>query len=173
MADDTSGNTGETSNATLIELAAELTMAWLSNPNAKLTADELPGVIQKIHGALAGLGSSGEEAATVPEYTPAVTVRRSLASDEHIISMIDGRPYKMLKRHLGQNGLTPEQYRERYALKADYPMVAPTYAAKRRELAKKIGLGRKPGHKAEAPKPAAKRAPRKTKTTETNLAKQP
>lgn len=165
MADDITGNAAEMSNTTLIELAAELTMAWLSNPKTELSADQLPTVLQKIHGALAGLGSSQADANPEPEFIPAVTARRSLASQEHIISLIDGKPYKMLKRHLGQNGLTPEQYRERYGLKADYPMVAPAYAAKRRELAKKIGLGRKPGTKVAAPKVAVKRAPRKTKAS--------
>ena len=64
--------------------------------------------------------------------------------------MIDGKPYKTLRRHLSTNGLTPEQYRERYNLKADYPMVAPAYSEARRAMAKKIGLGRKPGAKRPA-----------------------
>jgi predicted transcriptional regulator len=70
-----------------------------------------------------------------------------LASKEHIISMIDGRPYKTLRRHLSTHGLTPEEYRERYKLKADYPMVSESYSQVRRDMAKKIGLGRKPGEK--------------------------
>ena len=82
-----------------------------------------------------------------PNITPAVTARRSLASKDHIISLIDGKPYKTLKRHLSGHGLTPAQYRERYGLKSDYPMVAENYAEMRRGLAKKIGLGRKPGTK--------------------------
>jgi len=77
-------------------------------------------------------------------YEPAVTSRKSLASDDHIISMIDGKPYKTLRRHLAGHGLTPETYRERYGLKADYPMVAKNYSESRRAMAKKIGLGRKP-----------------------------
>jgi predicted transcriptional regulator len=72
-----------------------------------------------------------------------VTVRRSLASKDHIISLIDGKPYKTLRRHLFRHGLTPEQYRERYGLKPDYPMVAPSYSEVRRSMAQKIGLGRK------------------------------
>ena len=135
----------ETSEVNLLELATELTIAWLSNPNTSVPADELPAVLQKIHGALATLSPAGMEAAGAqPEHAPAVSVRRSLASKDHIISMIDGKPYKMLRRHLATHGLTPEQYRERYGLRRDYPMVAENYAEKRRDLAKKIGLGRKP-----------------------------
>jgi predicted transcriptional regulator len=79
-----------------------------------------------------------------------VSVRKSLASPDHIISMIDGKPYKTLRRHLAGHGLTPEQYRERYKLKADYPMVAAAYSESRRAMAKKIGLGRKPGEVVKA-----------------------
>jgi predicted transcriptional regulator len=86
-----------------------------------------------------------------------VSARKSLASKDHIISLIDGKAYKTLKRHLSGHGLTPAQYRERYGLKSDYPMVAENYAEMRRSLAKKIGLGRKAGAKM-APKPAAKAA---------------
>lgn len=137
MADDNAKNR-------LLEMAADLTVAWLSNPDTRVPAEELPGIIQKIHGALAGLSSAGGHGINATsEFTPAVSVRKSLASKEHIISLVDGKPYKMLKRHLANHGLTPEQYRERYGLKSDYPMVAENYAEKRRVLAKKIGLGRK------------------------------
>lgn len=147
------------SESTILELAAELTAAWLANPNSKISSEELPAVIEKIHAALAGLSSTPAElVAAELEYTPAVTVRRSLSSKDHIISLIDGKPYKMLKRHLNQNGLTPAEYRERYGLKSDYPMVAESYAEKRRALAKKIGLGRKPGTKVVSAKAAAKSA---------------
>ena len=130
--------------------------AWLSNPNTKVPASELPGVIAKIHGALVSLSSSAsvEAAQSQPEFTPAVWVRRLLASKDHIISLIDGKPYKMLRRHLSGHGLTPDQYRERYGLKPDYPMVSETYSEVRRTMAKKIGLGRKPGAKAKPTKPA-------------------
>ena len=87
----------------------------------------------------------------VEEYKPATTPRRSLASPEHIISLIDGKPYKSLRRHLTGHGLTSEEYRQRYGLKGDYPMVAPAYAELRRALAKKIGLGRKPGSPGRGP----------------------
>jgi predicted transcriptional regulator len=91
---------------------------------------------------------------------PAVTARKSLASPDHIISMLDGKKYKTLRRHLTTNGLTPEQYRERFNLKADYPMVAASYSEARRAMAKKIGLGRKPGQ-TNAPKADGVKAPRK------------
>jgi hypothetical protein len=84
------------------------------------------------------------------QYEPAVSVRKSLANREHIISMIDGKPYKTLRRHLGTHGLTPDQYRERYGLKPDYPMVAEAYSETRRAMAKKIGLGTKQ-NKGQAP----------------------
>lgn len=150
--------TEETANSNLLELATELTIAWLGNPNTRVPADEVPAFLQAMHGAVTNLSSAAsvaEEVPVAPEYTPAVSVRRSLASKDHLISMIDGKPYKTLKRHLATNGLTPAQYRERYSLKADYPMVAENYAEMRRGIAKKLGLGRKPG--VEAPtKPAAK-----------------
>jgi predicted transcriptional regulator len=156
----------ETTETSLLELATELTMAWLSNPNTRASADEVPAFLQSMHGAvtnLASAGSAAEEAAPVNEYIPAVTPRRSLASKDHIISLIDGKPYKTLKRHLSGHGLTPAEYRARYGLKSDYPMVAEAYAEMRRGLAKKIGLGRKAGTKMAA-KAAAKPAAVKSAT---------
>ena len=96
--------------------------------------------------ALSGGDSPAAEAETASRE-PAVSVRKSLASSDHIISMIDGKPYKTLKRHLATNGMTPEQYRDAFNLKPDYPMTAPAYSEARRTMAKKIGLGRKPGAK--------------------------
>jgi predicted transcriptional regulator len=154
----------ETSGTDLLELATELTIAWLANPNTRASAEEVPSFLQSMHGAVSSLASpqmSAEVAAPTAEYMPAVTARKSLASKDHIISLIDGKPYKTLKRNLSGHGLTPPQYRERYGLKSDYPMAAPSYAETRRSLAKKIGLGRKPGTKM-ATKPAAK-APVKPK----------
>ncbi|MBY8823200.1 MucR family transcriptional regulator [Sphingomonas colocasiae] len=157
-----------------VELAADLTMAWLSNPNTRASAEDVPSFLKTMHAAVAELGAvaapSAPAAETAEEFTPAVTVRKSLGSRDHIISMIDGKPYRTLRRHLSTHGLTPEQYRERYNLKPDYPMVAETYSEARRAMAKKIGLGRKPGEKApakaaprpakaEAAKPAARKSP--------------
>lgn len=152
----------------LLELATELTIAWLGNPNTRASAEEVPSFLQKMHGAVTALSSSEnsveEAAAASPELTPAVGVRKSLSSKDHIISMIDGKPYKTLKRHLSTHGMTPAEYRARYNLKADYPMVAENYAAFRRETAKKLGLGRKPAavqaEKTVAAKPKAKAAPK-------------
>jgi len=142
-----------------VELAADLTVAWLSNPNTRASAEDVPAFLKAMHGAVADLtgtdAPAAAEAAAAPEFTPAVTARKSLASKDHIISMIDGKPYRTLRRHLSTHGLTPEQYRERYALKADYPMVAESYSEARRAMAKKIGLGRKPGQKAAPSKAAA------------------
>jgi predicted transcriptional regulator len=142
-----------TTETDTIELATELTIAWLSNPNTRTSVDDVPAFLQSMHNAVAALGGDVEAAPaeTAPvEYTPAVTSRKSLASKDHIISMIDGKPYKTLRRHLATNGLTPAEYRERYGLKKDYPMVAESYSESRREMAKKIGLGRKPGQSGKA-----------------------
>ena len=108
--------------------------------------------------------SGGEETAgaveVAPTHAPAVSVRKSLSSKDHIISLIDGKPYKTLRRHLSRHGMSPEQYRERFGLKSDYPMVSESYSSARREMAKKIGLGRKPGmtRPAGAKKPGRKPA---------------
>lgn len=129
-----------------VELATEITIAWLGNQNNQVTADEVPAFLRSIYRTVNELASgateSGEEQEE-QEYTRAVSVRKSLASKEHIISMIDGKPYKTLRRHLSTHGLTPEEYRQRYNLKPDYPMVSESYSATRREMAKKIGLGQK------------------------------
>ena len=145
----------DTSDFSATELATELTIAWLGNPNNRVSADEVPAFLQKMHATVTALASAGTEEAqpeAAAEHVPAVTVRKSLASKDHIISLIDGKPYKTLRRHLSGHGLTPDDYRARYGLKADYPMVAETYSEARRAMAKKIGLGRKPGaRKAAAP----------------------
>ncbi|TPG15682.1 MucR family transcriptional regulator [Sphingomonas oligophenolica] len=140
--------TEENTDLSAVELATELTIAWLSNPNTRTSAEEVPGFLGKMHdtvNSLLGSGGASGDGASTQEYVPAVSVRKSLASKDHIISMVDGKPYKTLRRHLSTNGMTPEQYRERYNLKPDYPMVAESYSESRRAMAKKIGLGRKPG----------------------------
>lgn len=153
----------------MVMLAADLTSAWLSNANNRVNAEDVPAFLAKMHATVQQLSGQDEPVAEQPapqEYTPAVSVRKSLASPDHIISMIDGKSYKTLKRHLSTNGLTPAEYRARYGLKADYPMVAPTYGEARRQMAKKIGLGRKPKPAAaDAATPA--KPPRKAKAPET------
>lgn len=136
-----------------VELATDLTIAWLSNPNTRTSSDDVSAVLQSMHNAVAALGGDAPEASSTAEpteYTPAVLSRKSLANKDHIISMIDGKSYKTLRRHLATNGLTPDEYRARYGLKKDYPMVAESYSESRREMAKKIGLGRKPGQSTKA-----------------------
>ena len=147
----------ETLDTNALELATELTIAWLGNHNTRVSAEDVPAFLQSMHATVTQLSGAGavetpEEAP--PEYTPATTARKSLASKDHIISMIDGKPYKTLRRHLSGHGMTPEQYRRRYGLKADYPMVSESYSQQRRDMAKSIGLGRKPGSKAPARKAA-------------------
>lgn len=137
-----------------IKLATELTIAWLSNPNSQAGAEDVPAFLEKMLAkinALTGQAGSAEETA---EYKPAVAVRSSVKPD-YLVSLIDGRKLKSLKRHLSSHGLTPKEYRERYGLKPDYPMVAPNYSAVRRAVAEKLGLGRKVVSKSAAPKAAA------------------
>jgi predicted transcriptional regulator len=136
-----------------VELAVAVATAWLSNPSTRATPDEVVAFVRTAHAAIVALaGSAQSETSVAPveeqaAFEPAVTVRKSLASKEHIISLIDGKPYKTLRRHLSTHGLTPESYRERFGLKPDYPMTAPAYSERRRDMAKSIGLGRKPGKK--------------------------
>lgn len=123
----------------LIELTAEIVSAYVSNNS--ISANELPNVIAQVHAALGGATTPVEE--IVEKQKPAVTVRRSLQSD-HLICLEDGQKYKSLKRHImTHHGLTPDQYREKWDLPADYPMVAPAYAEARSKLAKEMGLGQK------------------------------
>lgn len=125
---------------TLITLTSDIVAAHVSNND--VAVDELPLLIQNVYGALAGLGTTPQ---AEEKRDPAVSVRSSVKSD-HIVCLEDGKKMKMLKRHLmTDHGLTPAEYRARWGLPADYPMVAPDYAEKRRTLAKQIGLGRKPG----------------------------
>ena len=135
---------------TLITLTSDIVAAHVSNNS--VSVDEVPALINNVYGALAGLGAA-PKAEVKPE--PAVSVRASVKND-HIVCLEDGKKMKMLKRHLmTDHGLTPAEYRSRWGLPADYPMVAPDYAEKRRVLAKQIGLGRKPGQKRGRKKKAA------------------
>ena len=157
----------DTTDLSAVELATELTIAWLGNPNTRSSAEDVPAFLGKMHDTVAALLGATTEAPpveTATEYTPAVSARKSLASKDHIISMIDGKSYKTLRRHLATHGMTPAEYRERYGLKPDYPMVAENYSESRRAMAKKIGLGRKPGARATDAAPALAPTPRKRKT---------
>jgi predicted transcriptional regulator len=128
-------------NETLMTLTADIVAAHVSN-NSVAVAD-LPTLIAIVHGALAGLGTTEQPVAEKQE--PAVSVRASIKPD-YIICLEDGKKLKMLKRHLMSHyGMTPDEYRAKWGLPKDYPMVAPNYAEQRRTLAMKIGLGRGAG----------------------------
>ncbi|WP_336986107.1 MucR family transcriptional regulator [Altererythrobacter aquiaggeris] len=135
---------------TLLTLTSDIVAAHVSNN--EVSVEQVPALITKTFHALAGLGEA-HAAEELPD--PAVSVRASIKKD-HIVCLEDGKKMKMLKRHLmTDHGMTPDEYRERWGLGSDYPMVAPDYAETRRMLAKKIGLGRKPGQKRGRTKKAA------------------
>ena len=145
-----------------VELAAEIASAYVANNS--LPAAELPALIGSVHTALNNLAKGAPLTAEdeVQKITPA-QVRKSITPDA-LISFIDGRAYKTLKRHLAGHGLDPHSYRQRFGLPSDYPMVAASYAAQRSELAKSIGLGRvgvraaeMPAETVEAPKNRSRR----------------
>ena len=144
----------DTSNATLIELTADIASAYVSN-NA-VSAMDLPGLIKSIHGALSGTSVEPEP---IPEIkTPAVSIKKSI-TDDFLICLEDGRKFKSLKRHLrAKYNLSPEEYRAKWNLPKDYPMVAPAYANARSQLAKQMGLGQ--GGRKAAVKPVKVAAPR-------------
>ncbi len=127
--------------AELLEHTTKIVAAHVShNP---IAAGDLPGVIATVHQALATLGPE-------PKPTPAVPIKQSV-KPEYIVCLEDGKKQKMIKRHLKTaHDMTPDDYRKRWGLPSDYPMVAPNYAKQRSALAKKIGLGRKPGTKVKA-----------------------
>jgi len=141
------GSGGSTANLNgrsgdkLVELSASVVSAYVSH-NALSVAD-LPKLIAQVHQALAGLGVAAP-AEIVQELKPAVPVKKSITPD-YLICLEDGKKFKSLKRHLRtEYDMSPEEYRQRWGLPADYPMVAPNYSEARSALAKSIGLGRKP-----------------------------
>ncbi|AZO28658.1 MucR family transcriptional regulator [Mesorhizobium sp. M1B.F.Ca.ET.045.04.1.1] len=143
----------ETQNVDLIGLTADIVSAYVAK-NA-LPVTELPGLIASIHSSLSA--TTTQKAAEKPNQEPAVIPKRSVFPD-YIICLEDGKKFKSLKRHLGVNyGLTPNEYREKWGLKPEYPMVAPNYAARRSALAKSSGLGRK-----RAAKPAKSTAKKRS-----------
>lgn len=126
---------------TLITLTSDIVAAHVSNND--VAVGDVPSLITNVYAALANLGETPVVEEAKPQ--PAVAVRNSIKPD-YIVCLEDGKKLKMLKRYLRTNyDMSPEEYRARWGLPADYPMVAPNYAEKRRDLAKKIGLGRKPG----------------------------
>jgi predicted transcriptional regulator len=130
-------------NLEVLGLTAQIVSAHIAHNS--ISADALPGLIQEIYKTLTGIGKESE---TPDRPQPAVPVKKSIFAD-HIVCLEDGKKLKMLKRHLKTAyDMTPEQYRDRWGLGADYPMVAPNYAKHRSSLAKKIGLGTKPRERA-------------------------
>lgn len=142
----------------LVELTSDIVSAYVTNN--KLASGELGEMIASVHAALAGL--NGHKAPEPEKLTPIVPIKKSITAD-YLISLEDGRHYKSLKRHLSGRGLTPVQYREKWGLARDYPMVAPNYAKQRSELAKALGLGQQRRKKVEetAAKPVEAAAPKK------------
>ncbi|MGE0061866.1 MAG: MucR family transcriptional regulator [Xanthobacteraceae bacterium] len=127
-----------TATSNFIELTAEIVSAYVSNNT--VSATDIPALINQVHAALTRVNAGGVETGN-ETLKPAVSVKKSI-TPEYIVCLEDGKKFKSLKRHLRtQYNMTPEQYREKWNLPADYPMVAPNYAAARSELAKQMGLG--------------------------------
>ena len=140
------GRTMENSNqqdkSLLLELTSDLVSAYVGNN--PLASGDLPGLITNVHSALSGIAGAGAEP-VAEKPKPAVSIKKSLGH-EYLICLEDGKPFKSLKRHLKTHyDLSPDQYREKWGLPADYPMVAPAYAERRSQLAKQMKLGQKRG----------------------------
>jgi len=127
----------QTDAANFIELSAEIVSAYVAKNSVQVS--DLPILIQAVHGALLKIASGSVEK-PVEAPSPVVPVKKSITPD-YLISLEDGKRYKSLRRHLSTRGLTPEQYREKWGLPRDYPMVAPNYSKARSALAKSAGLG--------------------------------
>lgn len=141
-------------NDGLVRLTSDVVAAYIAS-NA-VPQSSLPSLISEIHASLSKL-SSGAAAPVQEPQKPAVPVKKSV-TDEYIVCLEDGKKFKSLRRHLSVLGMTPDEYRAKWGLPADYPMVAPSYAAARSALAKQMGLGRKP---APEEKPANAKRTRK------------
>ncbi|WP_398482560.1 MucR family transcriptional regulator [Tardiphaga sp.] len=131
----------DTPGKSFIELTASIVSAYVGNN--PVPASELPALISQVHGALARVSGTSAVAVAIEQAPakPAVSVKKSMTA-EYLVCLEDGKRFKSLKRHLRtQYGMTPEQYREKWGLPADYPMVAPNYAVARSQLAKQMGLG--------------------------------
>ena len=141
-------------NSEAVELTADIVSAYVTNNS--VAAADLPKLIQQVHDALTQ-AASGPQAEPAPPLTPAVPIKKSVTPD-YLISLEDGRKYKSLKRHLNTRGMTPDEYRAKWGLPKDYPMVAASYSEQRSNLAKTLGLGRKAAAPAsvEAPAKAAR-----------------
>jgi predicted transcriptional regulator len=146
--------TSDAESLNLSELTADIVAAFVANNALRIA--ELPALIQSVHAALAQLASGSVISAPLEEKKePAVSIRKSITPD-FLVCLDDGKKFKSLRRHLGTLGLTPDEYRAKWSLPADYPMVAPNYAAQRSELAKRFELGqlRKNGAPTKRGRPA-------------------
>ena len=142
----------EDTEDTLLTLTADIVAAHVSNNS--VAVNDLPNLIQNVHSALSGISSSRSAPEAKPE--PKVSVRASIKPD-YIVCLEDGKHFKALKRHLmAEHGLTPDEYREKWGLKDDYPMASPNYAAQRSEMARSIGLGQRGPRKKATPRRKAK-----------------
>ncbi len=144
-----------------VGLAADIVSSYVANNNLQVA--ELPALIASVHASLTALGRPAEAPVEETRATPA-QIRKSVTPD-HLMSFIDGKPYRSLKRHLTSQGMTPAEYRQKFGLPHDYPMVAASYAAQRSALAKSLGLGQRRRDAAaaareEALQEAAQEAPR-------------
>ncbi len=162
--------TGNNTSPNFIELTSRIVASFVGSGSNAVTVAEVPNLISQVHATLSGLGTVSAEPTIKQE--PAVSVRKSIADPSFIICLEDGKKLKMLKRHLSTAfGMTPDQYRAKWGLSADYPMTAANYTTQRRELAKKIGLGTRrnataaliEGAAPKRAKPAATRKPGRPK----------
>ncbi len=142
----------------LSTLTADIVSAYVSNN--KVQTSELASVIAQVHQALGSVGQPVVAAAPETPKPSAAEIRKS-RTPEFLTSFVDGRKYKSLKRHLTTNGMTPDEYRSRFGLPKDYPMVAESYSAQRSALAKTLGLGRKAAAAEPEPAPAPAATPKK------------
>ena len=141
----------------LVEMTSELVAAYVAKNSVPMA--DLPALILSIHGALGSLGKPSQpEVAIAEPLKPAVSVKKSV-TDEYLISLEDGRKLKSMKRYLAGLGMTPAEYRTKWGLPGDYPMVAPAYAAHRSALAKSLGLGRKASQENDGGVPEAEVQP--------------
>jgi predicted transcriptional regulator len=145
-----------TEKSEFVEMTADIVSAYVSN--SSISVAELPALIQQVHKALTDVASGAAEQEAAPPATPAVPVKKSITPD-FLICLEDGRKFKSLKRHLRTKyDMSPDQYRAKWGLPKDYPMVAPNYAQARSNLAKQMGLGQGGRKAAGAAKPVARRA---------------
>ena len=138
MSDETTASEPAADPTAIMEMTAELVSSYVTKNHVR--AAELPDLISTIHASLAGMGSAPEAASEPAKLVPPVSIKRSI-TDDYLVSMEDGKQYKALKRHLTKLGMTPADYREKWGLPHDYPMVAPAYSRHRSAMAKQIGLG--------------------------------